>query len=174
MKKWILGLVCVIAIAAVAGGIGWYFVKDYRVVEVTGEGMVPTLEAGDYILCDTSVTSYERYDLVIVQSDYDGGGLYAERIIGLPGETVRIEEGIIYINEEPLDDPYYYEADFNGYDAWYGVTLGENEYFVLGDNRNNSADSRLTEFGSVSLSDIEGKIIFRLWPMDGIGSMKNQ
>jgi len=151
-----------------------FLIKDYDVYVVSGDAMYPTFAEGDRVVIDKSADAYERYDLIVFENAYGGGGYYIERIIGLPGETVQIQEGVIYINGEPLAEPYYYEADFNGYDAYEEMMIGEGEYFVLGDNRNHSADSRLNDFGMVKLESITGKAIFRMWPMDAIGSLQNQ
>lgn len=101
--------------------------------------------------------------------DYD---YFIKRIIGLPGERVRIdEEGNIYINGEILKEDYGYEAidiDHIGR-ASKEVMLGEDEYFVMGDNRNNSEDSRYYVVGNLNRKRIKGKAVFRLWPLSGFG-----
>lgn len=174
MKKVLAGILGVAISAAVFCVIGYFLLKDYRIFEVTGNNMYPSFEENDRIIIDTSVSEYERYDIIVCENSFEEGGYYIERIFGLPGETVMIQEGVIYIDGEAVSDPYDYEADFYGYDAYEGVTLGAEEYFVLGDNRNNSADSRMGEFGAVALSDIYGKAVFRIWPFHSIGSLKLQ
>ena len=97
---------------------------------------------------------------------------YIKRIIGLPGETVQIIGENIYINGELLEEDYGYEPILRAGRAANKITLGEDEYFVMGDNRNNSKDSRREEVGNVKRSQFMGKAIFRLWPFSKIGSVQ--
>ena len=94
---------------------------------------------------------------------------YIKRIVGLPGETVQISEGKVYVNGKVLNDPYAYEEIRNPGLASGPVTLGQDEYFVLGDNRNNSIDSREPSVGVVSRDDIVGRAVFCIWPANKIG-----
>ena len=94
---------------------------------------------------------------------------YIKRVIGLPGETVRIDnQGDIYINDELLEEDYGREVIEDPGIAEDGITLGADEYFVLGDNRNNSSDSRDPDVGAVSKSQIRGHVWLRLRPDFGL------
>lgn len=143
---------------------------------VDGSSMNPTLEDGDNLW--VSKLSYtfgdpERFDVIIF--DYDENTTYVKRIIGLPGETVRIDQaGNIFINEVLLEENYGSEPILptNLGRANEPVLLGDNEYFVLGDNRNCSRDSRWADVGNVSRDDIIGKVIFRIFPFNKIGRIK--
>ena len=144
--------------------------------KVDGSSMNPTLDDGDNLW--VSKISYtlgdpKRFDVIIF--NYDENTTYVKRIIGLPGETVRIDEkGDIYINDKPIIDNYGKEKIYenNRGRASQPVKLGEDEYFVLGDNRNGSTDSRWASVGNVSREDIVGKAIFRIYPFSGFGRVR--
>lgn len=148
-------------------------------VEVSGPSMYDTLEDGDSLWVDKLTYRFrdpERFDIIIFPHEEEGEqSYYIKRIIGLPGETVRIEEdGTIYINNEPLEEAYGYEtiAAYTIERAENDIVLGENEYFVLGDNRNDSMDSRAEEVGNVRGEDLVGKAAFRMWPLSKFGKLE--
>ena len=160
--------------------------------EVVGHSMEDTLHDGESVWLDK--LSYrlhepERYDIVVFPVE-DSETYFIKRIIGLPGETVYIDgNGDIYIGTsetlyEDTDGILHKEAEKLSED--YGkstiqesmrgiaarpVTLGENEYFVMGDNRNNSKDSRSEEIGPITGDRIQGKAVFRLWPWKRFGKI---
>ncbi len=160
--------------------------------EVVGHSMEDTLHDGESVWLDK--LSYrlhepERYDIVVFPVE-DSETYFIKRIIGLPGETVYIDEnGDIYIGTtetiyEDTDGTLHNEAE--KLSETYGkntiqenmrgiaakpVTLGENEYFVMGDNRNNSKDSRSEEIGPISGDRLQGKAVFRLWPWKKFGKI---
>ena len=140
---------------------------------VNGSSMSPTLESADKLLIDKiiyKVGELKRYDIIVF--DYHHSSVYIKRIIGLPGEKVTISEGKVYIDGKLLkDDPL--SADIMSYSgiAKDGIVLGENEYFVLGDNRNNSYDSRYEQVGIVNKSSIIGKVWIRISPILKFGAV---
>lgn len=143
--------------------------------EVSGESMYPTLRDGDHLIVDKISYRFSdpsRFDIVVFPFKYQEGTYYIKRIIGLPGETVQIQDGDVYINGKKLKEAYGSEAIRNPGLASAAVTLGQNEYFVLGDNRNNSADSREPSVGNVAREDIVGRAIFRIWPVADLGLLK--
>ncbi len=149
-----------------------YFLVE-RVV-VVGESMEPTLDNGDDVLIDklsARLGKIGRYDIVVFPA---GGNLLIKRVYGLPGENIRIDDtGLIYINDVPIDDRYAYEImNDPGRAGGLGVTLADDEYFVLGDNRNNSIDSRMLDTGSVRDGNIRGRVMIRLTPLDKFGKVK--
>ena len=155
---------------------------------VKGASMEPTLHGsddrdeskiGDNLIVDKLSYRFhdpERIDIIVFPYQYGGGKeFYIKRIIGLPGETVQIDdEGNIYINGEILKEGYGKEVILNPGSAAEPITLGDDEYFVMGDNRNNSADSRDPRVGNVHRSTIVGKAWLRIWPLSRFGILKHR
>ena len=149
------------------------FVGQRTVVD--GTSMNPYLNDKDQLIVDKLSYRFhepERFDIVVFPFRYEKNTKYIKRIIGLPGETVQIDlDGNIYINGERLEENYgkeVIEPDMIGR-AIEPVTLGEDEYFVMGDNRNNSSDSRTEIVGNVSREEIIGRALVRIWPLNEIG-----
>ena len=114
----------------------------------------------------------KRYE-VIAYSRVDGDGYYdIKRVVGLPGETIRISNGDIYINGERRSDvPFTMTIQISGV-AEDEITLGDSEYFVMGDNVNNSEDSRYTNVGNIAKTEIKGKVVSILLPRSDKGKVK--
>ena len=144
---------------------------------VSGSSMEDTLSDGDNLIVDKLSYRFhnpERYDVVVFPYQYEEDTYYIKRIIGLPGEVVNIDsDGTIYINGEPLDETYGTETILNSGLASSDIVLGEDEYFVLGDNRNNSTDSRFEQVGNIHGSDIVGKAWVRVYPFNEFGLVDN-
>ena len=117
----------------------------------------------------------QRFDIIVFPFQYAEKTFYVKRIIGLPGETVQIDlQGNIYINGQILNEDYGKETiNFAGL-AVEPITLGDDEYFVMGDNRNNSSDSRDPSVGNIRRSNIIGKAWVRIWPLNKFGVLKHQ
>ena len=164
-----------------------FLVPNYVMAKnvVNGESMENTLHDKEQIL--TEMVSYrfgkpKRFDIIVFhhffdnkntnKSDKDAYEFYVKRIIGLPGERVRIEGDTIYINGEPLEEHYGKDPISDSGRAEEEITLGEDEYFVLGDNREVSIDSRSSSVGNVRREWILGKVCARVYPFDKIGSVK--
>ncbi|MBQ3898395.1 MAG: signal peptidase I [Lachnospiraceae bacterium] len=154
------------------------FIAQKTVVHQTS--MHPTLENGDHLIVDKITyrfTDPKRFDIVIFPYKYaeKKNTYYIKRVIGLPGETVRIgEDGSIYINDKLLEENYGAEVINYNDTLWNrgkgeGITLGDGEYFVMGDNRNNSVDSRFDIIGNVTRKEIIGRAVFRLFPFKNFG-----
>jgi signal peptidase I len=160
---------------------------------VDGLSMEPTLDTGEMLLVNRQIYFHfdaynvvdwlpfvehdeqkivypfhppQRGDIVVLHPPIDGGKPYIKRVIGLPGETVSIHDGAVYINGERLDEPY-----LNGVaTTWAGsiraeeLTIEDDEVFVMGDNRNNSTDSRV--FGPIEIDEIIGKAWIAFWPLE--------
>ena len=133
---------------------------------VRGHSMAPTFSEGDRLLVspisDRSY-SFVRGDVVVIRDGVGGERRHLKRVIGLPRESVRQLEGVLLINDQPLDEDY-----LGGLPAAIGLddytwNLENGEFFLLGDNRAHSTDSR--QRGPVGLDDIEGKVRFRYWPL---------
>ncbi|MBP3729016.1 MAG: signal peptidase I [Lachnospiraceae bacterium] len=139
-------------------------------VEVEGSSMEDTLHNKDQLIVDCFTYRFlhapKRQDIVVFRLSDQPDTFYVKRIIGLPGETVQIKDSVIYINGKAIEDPYATQRVFPSGSAEHSITLGENEFFVMGDNRNNSKDSRYSEVGPVSRSQIVGRAWLRVWPFD--------
>lgn len=155
--NWIVDIVMVLILAVLA--IRFYGDK----VTIIGSSMKPMLESDDVVLLDELCYTFSgpaRFDVISFRvEDGADGRCYVKRIIGLPGETVQIKDGLVLINGVcPDEKNVWYQAAVPGI-ASEPVVLGENEYFVLGDNRASSEDSRFADVGNVRFEQIEG----RLW-----------
>ncbi len=146
--------------------------------QVVGQSMESTLSNDDNLIVDKLSYRFrdpKRFDIVVFPFHYEENTYYIKRIIGMPGETVYIdEEGNIYINDEVLEEDYGKEVILDAGRAYEPITLGEDEYFVMGDNRNNSSDSRDPTVGNISRSDIIGRAWIRIWPLNKFGILKHQ
>lgn len=146
--------------------------------QVSGGSMESTLSNEDHLLVDKISYRFkapERFDIIVFPFQYDEETYYIKRIIGMPGETIRIdEEGNIYIDEEILEEDYGREVIENPGRAIEPIKLGDDEYFVMGDNRNNSSDSRDPSVGNIHRKDIIGRAFIRIWPLSKFGILKHQ
>lgn len=159
----------------------WFIIQFVgQRTEVEGGSMEPTLYNGDNLIVDKISYRFrdpERFDIIVFPFQYKEKTYYIKRIIGLPGETVQIDlQGNIYINGELLAEGYGREVirPENIGLAMEPVVLGEDEYFVLGDNRNNSSDSRIEAVGNIKRKDIIGRAWLRIWPFERFGILKHQ
>ena len=143
--------------------------------EVSGQSMEPTLHDGDSLLVDKLSYRFsdpKRFDIVIFPYQYGEKQFFIKRVIGLPGETVRVDhEGNIYINDEILSENYGAERIKDPGRADTAVTLSEGEFFVMGDNRNHSMDSRDISVGNIQKKDIMGKAFVRIYPFSTFGGI---
>ncbi len=170
--SWVLYIVFVVVIV-------WlilHFVGQRTVVD--GSSMNDTLFDGDNLIVEKLSYRFrdpKRFDIIVFRPYEDSNEYYIKRIIALPGETIRIgEDGTIYVNGEVLEEDYGKETIQRPGRAAQEITLGENEYFVLGDNRNNSTDSRTEQVGNVKRSSIVGRAWVRIWPLKSIGVLSHQ
>lgn len=141
-----------------------------------GSSMELTLADGDRVLLDRlsySVGSPKRNDIIAFKPNGSSTShTHIKRVIGLPGETIQIMDGIIYINGKVYLEKADYPLMTNSGLASEPITLGVKEYFVLGDNRNDSEDSRYADIGLVNLDYIEGKVWLRIAPTDSFGRVE--
>ncbi len=148
--------------------------------EVEGASMENTLHNGDNLIVDKLSYRFhdpERFDIIVFPFQFQDNTYYIKRIIGLPGETVQImDDGSIYINGEKLEENYGMEVikpETIGRAAE-PIELGDDEYFVMGDNRNNSSDSRTDMVGNIKREKIIGKAWLRIWPVSDFGVLQHQ
>ena len=143
---------------------------------VSGSSMETTLSDGDQLLVDKLSYRFQdpkRFDIIVFPYQYEENTYYIKRIIGLPGETVQVVDGYVYINGSRLEsDIYGNELMDDPMAASQPITLGKDEYFVLGDNRNNSEDSRYGDIGNINKKYIVGKVWFVISPKDKFGFLK--
>ena len=147
--------------------------------EVEGASMENTLHNGDNLIVDKLSYRFhdpERFDIIVFPFQFQDNTYYIKRIIGLPGETVQImDDGSIYINGEKLEENYGMEVikpETIGRAAE-PIELGDDEYFVMGDNRNNSSDSRTDMVGNIKRENIIGKAWLRIWPVSDFGVLQH-
>ena len=145
---------------------------------VRGDSMDTTLSDGQNLIMDKISYRFhdpERYDIIIFPGpeEYGEHPYYIKRIIGMPGETVQIKDGKVYINDKELKSDVYGITDSidEAGIAQEPLTLGSDEYFCLGDNRPISYDSRYEEVGPVHRSEIIGKVWIRIWPLNKFGKV---
>lgn len=139
-------------------------------IVVVNSSMEETLNSGDSVVVEKfskNYRDYRRFDIIVFKQNKTGEKLI-KRVIGLPGENVKIRDGIIYINDKPIDDVEGLKAPENPGLASVGVTLMNGEYFVLGDNRDESIDSRYEEIGNVTDTRIIGRAMLRVYPFNKI------
>ena len=148
--------------------------------EVEGASMENTRHNGDNLIVDKLSYRFhdpERFDIIVFPFQFQDNTYYIKRIIGLPGETVQImDDGSIYINGEKLEENYGMEVikpETIGRAAE-PIELGDDEYFVMGDNRNNSSDSRTDMVGNITRENIIGKAWLRIWPVSDFGVLQHQ
>jgi signal peptidase I len=159
-----------------------YFGISFAVqaVHVEGLSMYATLDDNDYLIAnkiDYRLHPPQRGDIIILRPPTDNSKDFIKRVIALPGEKLLIRDGYVYINGHKLDEPYLPEAwtTLNNPAPWSvgdGAVIPANEYFVMGDNRNRSQDSRI--FGPISRDRIDGRAWFRIWPLDHFGNIYSQ
>lgn len=148
--------------------------------EVDGSSMEPMLSDGDNLIVDKITYRFsapKRFDIIVFPFKQEKNTYYIKRIIGLPGETVQIDlRGNIYVNGEVLEESYGREVIMPEHVgiALEPITLGEDEYFVMGDNRNSSTDSRTEIVGNIKREDIVGRAWVRIWPLSKLGILKHQ
>ena len=144
----------------------------YQPVKVEGTSMMPELNDQERIFINKFVYRLEpiqQGDIVVFHYPRDPDKSYIKRVIGVAGDRVRIAEGIVFVNGRPLDEPYVPLAstDFRSMDE---IVVPTGSYFVLGDHRNLSSDSR--DFGPVSEKFIYGKAVFAYWPVARMGTLR--
>lgn len=147
-------------------------------VKVSGTSMHPTLLDGEHLLIEKisyKLSEINRFDIVVFKPfNNDTSEFYVKRVIGLPGETVYIEDNVIYIDGEPLDENYGGNEVTEPKDMEQSILLGEDEYFVLGDNRGVSKDSRDSSVGAIDKDSIIGKAWYVIYPVYKVGFIEHE
>jgi signal peptidase I, bacterial type len=149
------------------------FVFIARVIDVIGDSMVPTLENGDKIVITRLAGDYKQGDIVVLRKDTFREEPIVKRIIAVAGQTINIDfdTGIVYVDGKALQEDYVNEPTYKSLDFKGPVTVPAGCVFVMGDNRNNSTDSRDDRIGCVDTRYILGKVVFRILPLSRIGAI---
>lgn len=172
----ILSWIWSIAVASVIMAILYFFVG--RPFTVSGQSMYPTLHNGDHMIM-SKLGDTKRFDVVVLQAP-DEDKEYIKRVIGMPGDTVEVKSGVLYINGKVVEQPFIntnsdkktvFIDDFTLKELTGEDKVPEGKYFVMGDNRGVSKDSRM--IGFIDKASIEGKAIFIVWPLNRIGGLRD-
>ncbi len=160
----------------IVGGVYFFLGRPFT---VSGASMYPTLHNGDRMVL-SKVGDIHRFDVVILKAP-DENVEYIKRVIGMPGDTIEMKSGVLYINGKKVDQPFIntealakqtvFMDDFTLESLTGESKVPEGKYFVLGDNRGVSKDSRM--IGFIDRSAIEGKAVFTIWPFGRIGGQKD-
>lgn len=170
MGREILEWVLVVVVAVAAALLIRTFI--FEPVRVDGESMLNTLHDNEYMI----VTKYqylfgdpERFDVVICHYPGRGNTNFVKRVVGIPGDTVAMRGGVLYVNGEAVDEPY---IDYHAAYTMEDTVIEEGHYFVLGDNRPNSNDSHAPGVGQLSRDMIVGKVRLVAWPISAWRTIK--
>ncbi len=138
------------------------------VLQISGHSMTPTLQDRE-IICMVKTSNFETGDIVAFEYNNE---VLVKRLICGPGDWIDIsEDGTVYMNNTPLDEPYLTEKALGDCNIELPYQVPDNRYFVMGDHRSTSVDSRNTSVGCVSREKIVGKIFFRIWPLNRMGTL---
>jgi signal peptidase I len=157
-----------VAFVLVFGFVRPFVVEAYR---IPTESMVPTLEVGDRVLASKFIYRIfepERGDIVVFDSVNEDDQTLIKRVVGVAEDEIQVQGGVLYVNDEAQEEPYLNDAD--QFRSYYGPTVvPEGHIFVMGDNRGNSADSRV--FGPLPLENLKGEAFMRFWPVSKTGTI---
>lgn len=142
------------------------FALAFRVVGVDGDSMNNTLKDGDWLAVSGITVNLDRGDIVVINQPWERNVPIIKRVIGVEGDTVDIDfvQGRVYVNGEEIYEPYIAEKTALSYDVEFPVTVGKDQIFVMGDNRNDSLDSRSSKIGMLDVHYVLGKALFRFYP----------
>lgn len=171
LLSWVIYLLIVVAVS--------FLIVTFvgQRTKVQGRSMETTLSDGDNLIVDKISYRFrdpKRFEIIVFPYQYQENTYYIKRIIGLPGETIQIKDGYIYINGELLEEEYGAEVMEQSGIAADPIELGEDEYFVLGDNRNHSADSRDPSVGVLKRDQLMGRAFVRIWPLGRVGFISHE
>ncbi|MFZ7119802.1 MAG: signal peptidase I [Eubacteriaceae bacterium] len=161
LREWIVSAGIAIILALIIK----FFLFEFVLVD--GNSMYPTLNDNDRLVVAKIQYFFhepEFGDIVIL--NYDKNTEFVKRVIGKAGDSIEIEDSIVYLNGDALDEPYINNEEYSEFEQ---VVVPTGTYFVMGDNRNHSKDSRFNDVGFVKEEDIVGKVVFRIYPFNNMG-----
>lgn len=168
LSGWVVDIVVALAFA-------WFCLNFFGTqITVNGQSMQPLLNSGDVVLMNRLSYDFgkpDRMDVVVFEREDKKTNV--KRVIGIPGDVVQITEGKVYVNGEVIEDEHLGSVALAGL-AEYPVELGDKEYFLLGDNRDSSEDSRFANVGNVKEEQILGKVWLRLFPLIDISLISSR
>lgn len=165
IKDWIVSILIAVVLAFFIR----YFIVELYMVE--GPSMRPTLVDGERLVVNKFVYRFkepEKGEVLIFKFPKDPSRDFIKRVIAVAGDTIEIKDGRVYVNGQLLNEPYILERTRSSYPL---STVPQGTIFVMGDNRNNSEDSRFADVGFVPLNMIKGKAMMIFWPLDHIKSL---
>ena len=166
IHSWLRDLVVSVVVSA------FIIIFLYQPVRVEGTSMLPMLEDQDRLFINKMayrVSDIHRGDVVVFLYPHDRSKSYIKRVIALPGDSLRIDHGQVYVNNQPIEEKYVPQR-YTDDRSQPGIVIPEHEYFVMGDHRSISSDSR--DFGPVDRDLIYGKAAFVYWPMEQVGVVR--
>ena len=170
--KWVFEIIVTLVFAVLVA------ISAFQTVTLQESAMEPTYSVSEKFFVNRAlykVSSPKRGDVIVFKtSASDSAALHIRRVIGLPGETVQVKDGKIYINGKVYEENGAYQDMTDGGLANSAITLESGEYFVLGDNRNNSEDSRFSNVGNVKFRQIKGKVWLRIQPVSRFGLISSR
>lgn len=164
--EWVKAIVFALILALIIRG----FIFEPMIVP-TGS-MIPTIEINDRIVVNKFIYRFQALDyndIVVFKFPDDPRQTFVKRLIGKGGDIIEIKDSVLYRNNEPIQEPYLKETMYNNFGPY---KVLEDHYFMMGDNRNNSKDSRFWENKYVSQKQVVGKATYRIWPINRIGQLK--
>lgn len=164
--RWMRDIAISLAVSA------FFIIFLYQPVRVDGTSMLPTLEDQERVFVNKFVYRFERIergDVIVFRYPLEPSKSYIKRIIAGPGDRIRIENGMVFVNGLQIDETYV-PAMYEDLRSYSEIVVGPHSYFVMGDHRNLSRDSR--DFGPVDESYIYGKAVFGYWPMARLGKLR--
>jgi len=169
IKEWIKDILIAVIVAVII----LQFIKPTFVKETS---MLPTLQPNNFLFLSKQSYRFgepKQGDIIVFHTNLKTAAgsekLLIKRVIGLPGDSIHIEDGVVYINDEALDEPYTKDGTTSGYIE--DLVVPDDSLFVMGDNRLNSIDSRDPSVGCIKISSVYGKAVFRLFPFNEIGPL---
>jgi signal peptidase I len=166
MSRWVRDIAISLAVSA------FFIIFLYQPVRVEGTSMMPTLEDQERVFVNKFVYRFERIergDVIVFRYPLDTSKSYIKRVIARPGDRIRIDDGLVYVNGQQMDEGYV-PAIYEDVRSYAEIVVPPHAYFVMGDHRNLSRDSR--DFGAVDESYIYGKAVFGYWPMARVGKLR--